>query len=148
MDKKRLEPRELKVRTVWDFIQGYDENHIHTLQQVLMAFGQAPKLERILWALLKREYLRRKTAAEEHTAQFLIQQEKDPDNAHLVEQPEGCKDGEQTKEETPEEKAARIEKVKADYLAGKNMYKKSLEEGPPPFTVGLCPKCGSIKKGG
>jgi hypothetical protein len=150
MDKKRLEPREMTVRNVWEFIKGYDEKHVHALQQILMAFGAAPKMERILWALLKKEYIRRKEYAEEENARFLAQQEKNPNDAHLggLANREGCKDGKEPREPTPEEVEARKKKALAGEKTRGNMYKKSLEEDPLPFTVGLCPRCDSVVKGG
>jgi len=67
MDSRRLKTRELTVRNVQKVMEPYSEDHLHTLQQVLAFFGIAPKLERILWATLKKEYERRKRHSEEMT---------------------------------------------------------------------------------
>jgi len=64
MDKKRVGQRELTVKNVRDFVLPYGISHLHTVQQVLMVFEANPKLERIIWALLKKDHLRRKKVSE------------------------------------------------------------------------------------
>jgi hypothetical protein len=66
MDKNRLEPREMTVKNVKKFVGGYPEDTVHALQQMLMAFGVHPKMERILWATLKKEHLKRKEHSEKN----------------------------------------------------------------------------------
>jgi hypothetical protein len=67
MDSKRIKTRPLTVKSVQKVMEPYSEDHLHTLQQVLSFFGIAPKLERILWATLKKEHERRRKYAEEMT---------------------------------------------------------------------------------
>jgi hypothetical protein len=138
MDKKRLPPKEMTVKNVHQFIIGYSEDQIHGLQQMLLHFGVNPKMERILWALLKKEYLKRKAGAEEIEADYRSRQEKDPD-APLVEGTEKNRDCREHRRKKREEKARKENPG--------NRYSKSFEEKPLPFIVGLCPKCGSIMKG-
>jgi hypothetical protein len=65
MDSRRLKTRELTVKSVQKVMEPYSEDHLHTLQQVLSFFGIAPKLERILWATLKKSHERSKRIASE-----------------------------------------------------------------------------------
>ena len=71
MDKKRLKPREMTVANVRYFVQGYPEETVHGLQQILMAFGVAPKMERILWATLKKAHIYRTADAERKRELFI-----------------------------------------------------------------------------
>jgi hypothetical protein len=57
-------PKKLTVKNVKQFISGYDYQYLGALQQVLAWFGEARKLERILWATLKRVELDSKARAE------------------------------------------------------------------------------------
>ena len=70
MDPRRLKPEKMTVKAVGEFIHGYHLDIIHGLQQILLWFGQAPKLERILWAYLKKEHIRSTKIAEAMAVEY------------------------------------------------------------------------------
>jgi hypothetical protein len=64
MDKNKIRVRPLTVDNVKQAMHPYPEDQLHTTSQILQMFDAAPKLERIIWSILKREHLRRKKEAE------------------------------------------------------------------------------------
>jgi hypothetical protein len=57
-------PKKLTVKNVKQFLSGYDVQHLYTVQQILAWFNLERKLERVVWAILKRHELDCKRAAE------------------------------------------------------------------------------------
>ncbi len=123
MDKNKIKTRSLTVANVKQAMKPYGDDEMHTMSQVLQMFGVAPKLERIIWALLKKDHLRRKRVAEETTYGAGGYDPEDVDNKHL-----------------------RRDR-KATKLAGsaKPTVKPPEEIVEPPVletVVGICNKCG------
>lgn len=59
MDPKRVPIRKMTVKAVRQFVEPIEESHLASIQQVLMWFGVSPKLERILWATRKKNFIKR-----------------------------------------------------------------------------------------
>lgn len=57
-------PKKFTVKNVKQFLSGYDVQHLYTVQQILAWFNLERKLERVVWAILKRYELDSKRAAE------------------------------------------------------------------------------------
>ena len=143
MDSRRIPTRPLTVKSVTELLYAYDEQAMHQLQQMLAYFGVAPKLERIVWAYLKKEYLRRKRMAEELTYGGEYN-EKDPSHSLIVEEKKLAKanrDADKLRKAPPERKP-----------------RKRVMPDPPKFTqvVDVCtcgasmvgtviPTCGKVK---
>jgi hypothetical protein len=138
MDSRRHKTRELTVKSVQKVMAPYSEEHLHTLQQVLAFFGIAPKLERILWATLKKEYERRKLHAETMTYGGRYS-EVDPTHRRLREEKAAAK-----------EHAAQATEAKGKGESPKNPRGPRTTEVAEPeklvTVVGICP-CGGNMMG-
>jgi hypothetical protein len=82
----------LKVREVKDFIRAYSEEQVHGVQQILGWFGESPKLERILFALLKKNHLIAKAHAEKWQREYHIRTQIDPQDSDIDVPPTGIED--------------------------------------------------------
>jgi hypothetical protein len=113
-------PKELNVESVKAYLQSQDIQVVYALQQTLEWFGVGEKLERIVWAMLKRLELDNKRAAELAVYRF---QKASGDKTEVEED---------TLPEEQEPGPTRTEPIDIT------------KELPPLVTVvGLCPKCGS-----
>lgn len=110
--------RDFNVRNVARFMRGYEEQHLHTIQQILEWFGVCRKMERIIWAMLKKNQLERMRVAEDR-AKGVYQDHPTP--ASTVEKEVVGKDGK------------------------KRVVRKRVPAELPDMrtVVGFCPKCGS-----